>query len=60
MFPDARVTAYDYTAQNVQILDAITNGDFGRGIIKYEDTPTGCGAAQLQIGLRWEEVVARG
>ena len=60
MIADVRVTVLDRSALTVQMLDAVSNGDFGNGVIKYEDTPTGNGAASMQIGLHWEEVFTRG
>ncbi len=42
----------------VQILDA--SSDLAGGDCTYEDTPAGCGAAQLTVGLIYEDMIARG
>ena len=58
---DVRVTVYDPFYAQVLSPDAVQfAGDFNGGTISYEDTPAGCGAAKLQLGLRYEDVAARG
>ncbi|MGZ4123325.1 MAG: hypothetical protein ACXVOI_08960, partial [Tumebacillaceae bacterium] len=42
----------------LKLLDV--SSDFAGGNIKYESTTAGCGAAQLKLGLRYEEVDSKG
>src|ERR1700722_16083611 len=61
MFPDVRVTVYDAIAATVLCLDAASSGDIGNNSpITYENTPTGCGAAEIPLLLTYSEIVARG
>jgi len=55
---DFRVTVLNPTGSSVLALDA--SGDLNGGLVRYEDTPSGCGAATIRHGLRREEIVNRG
>lgn len=58
---DVRVLIKKPDLSSVLTYDAARfDQDFGGGFIKYEDTPSGCGAATLQLGLRSEDVFQRG
>ena len=46
---DVRVTVY--TPKMDQVLTQDASAYFGGGQIQYEETPSGCGAATLQMGL---------
>lgn len=60
-FPDARITIYDAFAQNVLILDAVSDSEIGNNAdIQYENTPTGCGAAEIPLKLTYSQIVAKG
>lgn len=60
MVTDVRITIYDPKMAGVLALDA--SGDLGGSgvVLQYEDTPIGCGAAKITLGLRNEDVIARG
>jgi hypothetical protein len=45
---------------SVLCLDAYSANDLNGGAIEYEDTPSGCGAGKISLGLTYEEVVNRG
>lgn len=58
---DVRITVFDAFAQNVLILDACADSEIGNnGTITYENTPTGCGAAEIPLSLTYSEIVAKG
>jgi hypothetical protein len=63
---DVRVSIFEPDMSATLALDIVSTGDFttqyelAGGGIKYEDTPQGCGAGQLSLGLRLEEAYAKG
>jgi hypothetical protein len=57
---DYRVTIYSSSMASVLCLDAYSANDLNGGAIEYEDTPSGCGAGKISLGLTYEEVVNRG
>lgn len=54
---ELKMTVYDHTGALV-ILDATS--DLIGAAISYEDTPSGCGSAQLMLGMTYEQVEAAG
>lgn len=61
--PQARVTVYQALTDDEGALQVVTwdggnslevRDDFIGGSIQYEDTPSGCGAATLSLGIPWE------
>lgn len=59
---DVRVSVYDPLMANVLCLDAVGAGDCGGqgGLIKYEDTPAGCGAGEIGFDLSYAQITNRG
>lgn len=60
MFPDVRVTVFDALMANVLCLDAVTTGDIGNGVLKYEDSPMGCASGQIPLALTYAQIEERG
>ena len=52
-----RMSIYDHTG-TMLLLDV--SSDLAGGDVTYEDTPNGCGAAQLTLGLLYEQVISDG
>jgi hypothetical protein len=61
--PQARVTVYQALTDDEGALQVVewdggnsleVGADFVGGSIQYEDTPSGCGAATLSLGIPWE------
>jgi hypothetical protein len=57
---DVRITVYNPKMTAVLALDASADLGGSGVVLQYEDTPTGCGAATLTVGLRNEDIIARG
>lgn len=57
--PDVRITVLSPSTRFVVELDA--SGDLqGQWQVRYEKTPGGCGAGEIDFGLRYEEAFERG
>jgi hypothetical protein len=54
---DLRMSVYLHDGE-LLILDA--SADLANGTVTYEDTPNGCGAAQITVGLNYEDTFSRG
>jgi hypothetical protein len=57
---DVRITVWNPAKSVILVEDCVSTGDLAGGAVKYEDTPSGCGAGELTLGLRLEEARARG
>jgi hypothetical protein len=55
--PEARLSVYnaDGSVNKIEVRD-----DLAGGAIQYEDTPSGCGSATLNLGIFWEDMVTPG
>jgi hypothetical protein len=55
--PEARLTVYNAngTVNKIEVRDDLIGGR-----IQYEDTPSGCGACTLSLGIPWEAMAAPG
>jgi hypothetical protein len=54
---EARLSVFnaDGSLNQLEVRDDLIGGQ-----VQYEDTPTGCGAATLSLGIPWEQMVAPG
>ncbi len=60
MIAEVRVSIYSPNMTTCLVRDIVEQGDLAGGRVSYEDTPSGNGAGQLDLGLHYEELDARG
>ncbi len=57
---DFRVSIYTPTFGALAATGDVAVSDLIGGTIEYEDTPSGCGAGKLTLGITYETAIARG
>ncbi len=60
--PQIRITIYNPTMTSVIVADAVSaaGSSIGKGVLQYDDSPDGCGAATIPLAEYYEDVYQQG